>query len=74
MFDFKLLFSNGTEYVVQNVIKVIYPHRGENHVVRKDRFLSERIPTCDLSLYTNDNCVSISGEDLLLIEITQHTD
>lgn len=74
MYDFNLIFSNGKEYAVKNVQKVIYPKRDMNHVVAGDKIMSERIPAGDMSLYAGDKCVSISGKDLLMIDITKHVD
>ena len=74
MYDFNLIFSDGTEYVVENVQKVIYPVRDMNKVISGDKIMSERIPTGDMSLYTGDKCVSISGKELLMIDITKHVD
>lgn len=74
MFDFQLLFSDGTKYTVKNVKKVIYSVRDLNKVVSGENILSERIPIADMSLYTDENCVSISGKDLLIIDISKHAD
>ena len=74
MFDFKLFFSDGTTYTVANVKKVIYSVHDLNKTVTGDAILSARIPIADMSLYTDNNCVSVSGKNLLLIDISKHVD
>lgn len=72
MYDITLYFSDGTKHTVSNVKEIRYFKRDLIHSVTEDKFMSAAIPITDMCLYSEDSCISISGKNLIMINISKH--
>ncbi len=74
MFDFHFAYSDGNTYDIKNVNKIsLQTPAGTKDIVGKD-ILSTYIPLETMSLYTDNGNVTISGTNLMVIDILKQKD
>lgn len=69
MFDFHFAYSDGNTYDVKNVTKIKVMKSSGMTEISGDNILSDMIPLKSMCLYTDNGNISISGKDLMVIDV-----
>ncbi len=69
MFDFLFTYTDGNTYQVQNVTKIIIKTASGSQELSGDGILSARIPLNTMCLYSASGNVTVSGANLMVIDI-----
>lgn len=76
MFDFHFVYSTGITYDVQNVNKIIIAKPSSANQgsveIEGDEILSARIPLKSMCLYSDDGNFTVSGTDLIIIDVKKN--
>lgn len=74
MFDFHFAYSDGNVYDVKNVTKAFVKTLGGKQELTGDDILTEKICLSDMFLYTPNGNVTISGANLMVVDIMKQND
>lgn len=69
MFDFRFFYSDGNTYHVENVTKAFVKTLGGKQELTGDDILTEKICLSDMFLYTPNGNITISGANLMVVDI-----
>lgn len=69
MFDFHFAYSDGNSYDVTGVTKVIIRTATGTQELEGDEILTSKLPLNTMCLYSSDKNVTISGANLLVIDV-----
>ena len=73
MFDFHFKYVDGSKYDVTNVDKVILQWSGEPKEFSGDAILTANIPLKTMILRSSDRNTTISGDNLVAVDIIKRT-
>ena len=71
MFDFRFIYSEGKDYTVENVNKIGLHTTGGYTEIASDHILTAPLSLTTMSLFTSTGNVTVSGKDLVAIEVTE---
>lgn len=74
MYTFNFSYSDGTGYTFKNVTRVLIGTANGIKEINGDDIATSRIPLSDTYLYTPDGCISVSGNNLLVISVSKQDD
>ena len=69
MFDFHFVYSDGNTYDVKGVNKVMIQTPSNLKEVSGDSILATPLPLKTMYLYTANGCFTISGANLMVIDV-----
>lgn len=72
MFDFYFFYSDGRDYEIKNVTKILVESPTGLKEISGDNILSARIPLRTTYLYTDDGSYTVSGANLMVIDVRKH--
>lgn len=72
MFDFYFAYSDGRHCEVKNVTKILVESPSSLKEISGDDILSAKIPLKTTYLYTNDGNYTVSGTNLMMINVRKH--
>lgn len=73
MFTFSFVYSDGGSYVVQDVNKIVIQTASGSMEVVGDDILTARLPLKSMCLYSNGGNVSVSGTNLMVIDVSKQS-
>ena len=74
MFDFHFVYFDENTYDVKDVTKIIVHTPSGSQELLGDAILSARIPLNTMYLYTPDGNITVSGNNLMVIDIKKQAD
>lgn len=69
MFDFHFVYSDGNTYDIKNVNKISYQAPSGMKDIVGENILSSSIPLKTMSLYTDNGNITVSGVNLMIIDV-----
>lgn len=74
MFDFHFVYADGTIYDVANINKVVFPTSSGLTTITNDNILSAQFPLKTMYLYGPGTNFTVSGDNLIIIDVLKHND
>lgn len=74
MYDFYFAYSDGRHYEVENVSKIVVEGSSSLEEIIGDAILSAKLPLKTTYLYTDDGNHTVSGTNLMVIDVKKHQD
>jgi len=71
MFDFHFAYSDGNFYDINEVHKIIIQTSDGLKEVAGDSILTTPLPLKTMYLYTSNGCATISGTNLMVIDVAK---
>lgn len=72
MFDFHFIYSDGNTYDVKGVTKIRIGTTNGTKEFEGDQILTATIPLYTISLYFQNGNVTVSGTNLVIIDVRKH--
>lgn len=69
MFDFHFAYSDGNTYNVNNVSKIKIPSSSGTKEIKGDDILTAVLPLKSMCLYSDAGNVTISGTNLMVVDV-----
>lgn len=69
MFDFHFTYSDGNTYDVRGVTKIVIKSTSGTQEFSGDDILTARIPLSSMYLYSQSGNVSVSGTNLMVVDV-----
>ena len=73
MFNFHFVYADGLTYDVNHVNKIIINKSGKAKILEGDKILTEALPLSTMCLYTDEKNITISGENLIIVDALKNT-
>lgn len=74
MYTFSFTYSDGTTYSFKNVTRILISTASGTKEISGDDIAVSRLPLSNTYLYTPDGCISVSGNNLLVISVSKQDD
>lgn len=71
MLDFRFTYSDGNFYEVKGVKKIIISTPSSTREVPGDEILATLLPLKTMYLYTTDGNITVSGTNLMVIDVVR---
>ena len=69
MFDFHFVYSDGNSYDINGVNKIMIQTPSSLKEVAGDAILTTPLPLKTMYLYTSNGCFTVSGTNLMVIDV-----
>lgn len=69
MFDFHFVYADGNTYDVERVTKILYNTTAGTRKIEGENILDEKIPLSTMCLYSQSGNVTVSGKNLMVVDV-----
>lgn len=71
MFDFHFVYSDGNFYDIKGVDKIVIQTASNLKEIVGESILATPLPLKTMYLYTSDGCFTVSGTNLMVIDVVK---
>lgn len=69
MFDFHFVYADGNTYDVERVTKILFNTTAGTRKIEGENILNGKIPLSTMCLYSQSGNVTVSGKNLMVVDV-----